>query len=106
MSDIVDTIDGALRDFETSLDAMRWTAEPPIAPPRATLPDVPQVVVTITPIVEQFQRAMRQLAEVIVRVDWDTIRRALSALEPPRNGPKPLPIDGHAYRRRSRRRRR
>lgn len=53
MSDIVDLIDGAIRDFATSGDAMRWTPEPeqesefvPAAPgmvtpsPSALLPSV------------------------------------------------------------------
>ncbi len=33
MSDVLDLIDGAISDWETSPDAMRWSAEPPVEGP-------------------------------------------------------------------------
>ncbi len=40
MTDVLDLIDGAIRDWEIGSDAMRWTPEPPL-PPRPAPPPRP-----------------------------------------------------------------
>lgn len=141
MSDIIETIDGALRDFEVSGDAMRWTPEPPEPAPRQRLARggvlmVPDVADPSAPTADEISRAVPiDVVEVVLEIDTsrfvEAMRRAAEALtamapkiealtRPLRQAatrmqereaarqhqPVPLSIDGHAYRRRTRRRRR
>jgi hypothetical protein len=118
-SGILDQIDGALRDFDTSGDAMRWWVP---EGERRPWPDaVAPVAGTID--TEEFTRALNELGAAITRafrpVIEDTVRQfhALSAvLFPsqhrrcvtchPGRKPKPLAVDGHEYQRRLAARRR
>lgn len=108
--DIVDLIDGALDDY-LSADAMRWAPEPDLPKTALPAPALGRVVTVDFDIdTSRFVRALVQAAEALSRLPWDRMARILAsidmALEPPRNGPRPLSIDGHAYRRRARGRRR
>lgn len=50
MTDVLDLIDGALRDYDLSADAMRWTADPPQEPEPGQLgPDWVDVGWTVDP---------------------------------------------------------
>lgn len=112
-SGILDQIDGALRDFDTSGDAMRWVPEGG----RRPWPDA----VTID--TEEFTRSLNEFGEAVIRafrpVIEDTARQfhALSAALfpvqhrrcatcPPGRKPKPLAVNGHEYQRRLKARRR
>lgn len=121
---ILDQIDGALRDFDTSGDAMRWIPEgerKPMPVPGAVTP--PPVIVALTMDTEEFTRSLNEFAEAMARafrpVIEDTAKQfhALSAaLFPvqhrrclachPGRKPKPLAVDGHECQRRLRARRR
>lgn len=125
---ILDVIDGALRDFETSADAMRWVPEEKRKPGPAGVPvmlGLPPVAFALTVDTEEFARSLSELGAAIARmllpVVEDTVKQfhALSmALFPyqhqrcftchPARKPRPLAVDGHAYQRRlaARRRRR
>jgi hypothetical protein len=121
-SGILDQIDGALRDFETSTDAMRWVPEGKREfKPAHT--GATAVGLALTVDTAEFTRALNELGAAVARafrpVFEDTARQfhALSAaLFPvqhrrcvtchPSRKPKPLAVDGHEYQRRLRARRR
>lgn len=129
---ILDSIDGALRDYGTSCDAMRWMPEnkrlaaphresPAPASGRVSLE--PPAVLILSVDTEEFARSLNDLAEAMARVlnpvveDTAKLFHALShALFPsqhrrcwtchPSRKPKPLAVNGHEYQRRLRARRR
>lgn len=124
--DIIDAIDHAITDYETSGDAMRWTPEPPVDPPEREGQHVSWIeydetqLWPVAPTDDELAAAFDPLGNTrdiivvlqphfgrFVEVMWD-IHHALERLwqEIRRNGPAPLPIDGHEYRRRTRARRR
>jgi len=89
MPDILDTIDGALTDYGTSPDAMRWSPEPEAANPGPHLYVEPRIQrsiqtwihVEIEPFREAISRAMRAFAEV-----WQPVYTAmwkLTQIPPP-----------------------
>ena len=121
--DIIDTIDGALRDYETSNDAMRWqppedrTAEPPrVAVPAPIAIDMSRIDMS------GFVRGIEQMGEAMGRALNDAfapLRKLTAAVaviahmqEPgshghcrtchPEQAPQPLAVNGHDYRRRQR----
>lgn len=104
MSDILDTIDNTLRDYSVSLDAMRWTPDPekaqdapaPKARSGVQLRPFLEVLLSITPFIEQLTEVMKRVGEAF----HGPTRPA------PRHRPRPLPVDGFAYRGRHRRRNR
>lgn len=67
VTDVLDTIDRAVSDWETSPDAMRWTAKPPPvrpAPPR-----------------EQIEAAWAALRQTVLW-QWQSAQRAMQAYAP------------------------
>jgi hypothetical protein len=123
---ILDSIDGALRDFETSKDAMRWLPEDkrPDGPASDGIPGgAAPVAVAVTVDAEEFARALNDFAEIMARVlrpaveDTARLFHAISAAFfpdqhlrchtcHPARRPKPLAVDGHEYRRRMKARQR
>lgn len=110
---ILDSIDGALRDFETSRDAMRWVPEEkreaaPPEPPAA-------VAVSLHVDIESFAGAVQEAAAVLWRF-FDDIGTALLGLLPVMVAPAEaagrgerggkLAVDGREYQRRLHARRR
>jgi hypothetical protein len=120
--DILDAIDGALFDYATSKDAMRW--QPPEEQPEPLLP-TPMIPVNIDIDLSGFMRGFEQLGEVMESL----VRGFAEALKPvgkfvqrishdidarehprwhkrrcrtcnPRGNPRPLAVNGHEYRRR------
>jgi hypothetical protein len=119
-TDVLESIDGALRDFETSTDAMRWLPEDKRAPSPAGERAHDPLAVALTVDVEEFARSLNELIDVLARafraVVEDAARqvRSLSAaLFPARHrrcrtcqpGWKPLAVDGREYHRRQQARR-
>jgi hypothetical protein len=123
---ILDSIDGALRDWEVSADAMRWLPEgervaaPAVVPAAAIRPPVP---VAVTMDAGELARALRDLGEMMARAFRPVFEGAVklfhdlsAALFPvqhrrcwtcyPERKPKPLAVDGHEYQRRLAARRR
>jgi hypothetical protein len=125
-SGILDSIDGALRDYETGADAMRWVPgdrrelRPASPAARAGIVLVPVPVDT-----GELHRALNELGGMLARALCPGIEGAAkvfhdlgAALYPslhrrcltchPGRKPKPLTVDGHEYQRRlaARRRRR
>ncbi|MEU5946298.1 hypothetical protein ABZ793_12140 [Micromonospora sp. NPDC047465] len=74
MTSILDTIDNAITDYETSTDAMRWTPEPPATPPA---PPVLLPAITITPEQAEAMRARLAAAFEPVRAHLARIGEAL-----------------------------
>lgn len=134
-TDILETIDGALLDFDLSTDAMRWCPEGKRVPvPRGTPAAVTPLdgatwtapaPVTVDVFVDtaQFTRLLNEFIETLsraVRPVLDDAARGLHALSAalfpgqhrrcltcrPSRKPKPLAVDGHEYQRRLRARRR
>ena len=67
----------------------------------------PPVYWTITTYTDQFTQAMEAALEVLTRVDFAALERLVDRVQSrQRPGPRPLCVDGRAYRRRVRRRRR
>lgn len=113
--DVLEAIDNAVEDWETSGDAMRWTPEVPdiyaaLGPERmaALQHAFRQVSVTVRVMVRQYTRAFGRMAH--------RLHRLHAAQHPkehlrcrtcrPHANPAPLCIDGHEYNRRRRRRKR
>ncbi|MEU7771241.1 hypothetical protein AB0C44_07935 [Micromonospora taraxaci] len=79
MTNVLDTIDRAVSDWETSADAMRWTPEPPKQPiPLVYLPSVDEVVIAartaeafaqvriqMSAVAEKFAEAMKGIAAAL-----------------------------------------
>lgn len=121
--DILDAIDGALLDWETSQDAMRWTPAEK-RPVRAddAMAALARTAIDMSGIVRGFQ----QMGEAMGRALYEMFAplRKLSATlatiahmqEPgshghcrtchPEQAPRPLAVNGHEYRRRQRARQR
>jgi hypothetical protein len=119
-TDILGSIDGALRDFETSADAMRWLPGEKRAPSPAGEHVHNPLAVALTVDVEEFARSLNELIDALARafrpVSEDTARQFHSlaaALFPARHrrcrtcqpGWKPLAVDGREYHRRQQARR-
>lgn len=125
-SHVVDAIDNALSDWNTSPDAMRWTTEEQLVPyPRQARlhVDFGAFAEACRQAAAAYQRACElvaaQLADMVRVLTHDRNHRLLHALRDyrgftrcdrcnPHANPPPLCIDGHAYhqRRKNRRRRR
>lgn len=108
--DILEAIDNAIDDWSVSHDAMRWTPETPEEPVRhewAILPEPvhtevpwpPDLIVGIGVQMAEFGAGIRA-AMAALDAMGEALGKALNAAA----GPKPLPIDGHEYARRRRRR--
>lgn len=104
---ILDTIDGALADCSASPHAMRWTPNPL----RVHMPAAVDVRFSVVADVERFTTALQSCADALARIpvsviaSMDTLCIGLAKPMPPkRRTVRPLCIDGHAYRRRTRRR--
>lgn len=119
-TDVLESIDGALRDFETSKDAMRWLPEDKRAPSPARERVHDPLAVALTVDVEEFARSLNELIDVLARafrpVIEDAARQVHSlgaALFPAwhrgcgtcRPERKPLAVDGREYHRRQQARR-
>lgn len=119
---VLTTIDQALDDWQTSSDAMRWTPGDPEALAQEQRKPGWQlrrtglqgrdgvVTVTIVPDVTAFEEALREVARFVAHDLMERIRQLEPILRAYQRHetfarPKPLPIDGHAYRRRRRTRR-
>lgn len=118
--DIVDTIDHALRDWETSPDAMRWapTADADQADADAAhlsyafparwvlgMPTAPFLTVDLQPFQDELARALEVVLDwVIANRRLIDAWRGLPSYDD--HHPKPLPINGQDYHRRRRARRR
>lgn len=107
MSDILDTIDGALADWTTSGDAMRWSPEPGTmsqrTPPTAALHFV------IIDETHAFTQAMREMIKSLARLlrAADRARASLAQLEQALDGQTARRSAMRAaYRAKTRRRRR
>lgn len=108
MSHIIEAIDNALTDWETSPDAMRWTTEPApqFRPPRLNLAPF---IVAMEVQARAFAETMAKVTEVmntkigpmVARFDRMAERQAARSHQP-----IALRIDGHEYHRRSKGRRR
>jgi hypothetical protein len=72
VSNVLDTIDNALADWETSGDAMRWT------PGKAATAAPVGAAVTLT--LPEFLEAWRAAVEALNRIDFPKVRRLLVAL--------------------------
>jgi len=125
MPDILDSIDGALSDWHTSDDAMRWLPEHKREPraeggERASMPPA---AVTVSMDTEEFARALNEFAEAMTRVFRPVIEDTVKAFHGlgaaffpsqhrrcltchPSQRPKPLAVNGHEYHRRQMARRR
>lgn len=119
MTDILTTIDNALRDYNVSADAMRWTpdgggegdvdTEAAAAELTAMTPEL-VIPVRTNATYEINGRMMFKPAWVMQPVPAGIATEFWAAVaelnrRPRRNQPRPLPIDGHAYRARRRNRR-
>lgn len=123
---ILDTIDGALRDYETSGDAMRWTPEEKSGIPvrDGISVDIDIDTADFDAALEAFSRSMDRAAEAITRM-FGAVKSAVEStalalgqmghsmhlsLHPgqhkrcvtchPWRKPKPLAVNGHEYQRR------
>ena len=100
---ILDTIDGALADYETSADAMRWTPEKrtrqgPLGGGQISLDgsnwlpvsfDSTPLLPVITIDTSQFEAAVRQAAEQLaelMRPCWEFAKAIALAMAPGREG--------------------
>ena len=115
---IIDTIDNALDDWQTSADAMRWTPDAEHARPTMPRPTVAMVARFVVDM-EPFRRAMEQIAKTIAETaerlrpwlekfahelpEHDKTRCARCS---PQANPPTLCIDGREYHRRRKGRRR
>lgn len=81
-SDLLDTIDNVLHDYETSPDAMRWIPDP-IPQPPSTAEILQGFTRTMQQIAEVYGRAASQLAQVAAK--WAPViadlRQQLEAAE-------------------------
>lgn len=124
MTGILDSIDGALRDFETGRDAMRWLPEEsrteetrPDAGDAALVAevlgraaaqaaeDIGRMFAVLQPAVEAQARAAGQLIHNAHRALYPRQHQRCGTCHPWRK-PKPLAVDGREYQRRLRARRR
>lgn len=116
MTSILDSIDGALHDWETSPDAMRWSPRLAEVKHRAVdgaAPERPAVTGTglaefgraigeaFRPLLDWAKRMFHDLSRLIFP---DQHRRCVTCH--PSRKPKPLAVDGHEYQRRLKARRR
>lgn len=107
---VVDAIDNALYDWETSADAMRWAPDAPrvpqVQPPQITLTvDTAPFVEAMCRIAEAAAEVAKKVAPVMRRIGADFARQQERAAMR-RHQPIPLSIDGHEYHRRRKGRRR
>ena len=123
--DILDMIDGTLRDYAVSGDAMRWTPEPEPDPEGRDAG--PAVLTQVTVDVSGFVDGLRQVCEAIARFGAACAKgmrlpdllaalctgrhersrdRARCPKCNPAGNPRPLAVNGHEYRRRQLNRRR
>lgn len=108
MTDVLAAIDGALRDYETGADAMRWV------PPgdRGPLAIAAPLMLDIRVDVEPFMAAMRQMAEAVNRAmrPWAELVRKLAptaqVIHDARRARRSAMHAEYARRQRARRRRR
>lgn len=115
-ADILAAIDGSLRDYETSRDAMRWNPglsearepaavpapDPLIIPPGGgTFPVGADIFADVSGITEVFRRIAAMLEQF--GHDHRTRRDRIRCREcHPQGNPGPLAVNGHEYRRRQR----
>lgn len=112
-SEVLDQIDGALEDWAVGPDAMRCNApaDAGLSSTRRVIPR-PHVEFLATVNIAPFVGAMQQMAATLARmtVPLKKIAQAMADVEKgyDENHPRPLCIDGHAYarRRKARKRRR
>lgn len=123
--DILDVIDGALRDNTVSGDAMRWRPEPEAPEAREDHADDGAAVLASIDL-SGFMEAMREAGEALLRFGT-TVWKALGQFLPlapcvigherqrdrarcrrcnPKGNPRPLAVNGHEYTKRQRARRR
>jgi hypothetical protein len=112
--DILDQIDDAIQDWSVGPDAMRSGA--PDGAGLASMPSPPtinpeslrRVSVRISAAMEGFKREMAKVAVAVARMleTNEGLRRALGLPIYDQHHPRPLCIDGTAYRRKSKARRR
>lgn len=115
--DIIATIDGALDDWRTGPDAMRWSKDPGAAiaagPPmpdptamfRAFAEACKPLQRMLTQMSREFQNAGRALHPLLVKAGVvEGHRMARCRTCSPMANPLPLPFNGAEYHRRSRRR--
>lgn len=124
MSNILDTIDNALTDWETSNDAMRWTTDADaIHKARSPSLDLSGFLASLSASVRQFNETMRQIAAAMNRnfsavLECTRANASQDAKQRRRHrgrcrrcnptaNPTPAPINLHDYqiRRRNRRKR-
>lgn len=79
---VLDQIDHALHDWDTSGDAMRWTPEPPPKPAAPTILDISAPMLRVATAVQEANakivRAFTNMAKQIVRLQVQ-IRRLTAA---------------------------
>lgn len=112
-TDVLATIDGALRDYETGKDAMRWVPPEDREPePEAVLAASRAVVAGISLGMEQFTAAMRQLTVCVSEAlkPWAEFLRKLAPAAEEVSGARRKRLSAmhreYARRQRARRRRR
>lgn len=114
MTDILDTIDNAITDYNVSGDAMRWTPEANAAEESARvvrLDNSNSRFVPHLPLRLFFSVAIQAKVDAFSKALIEAMRAVIQLIEiaqarPRRgSGPPPLPVDGNAYRRRVRNRR-
>lgn len=115
-------INGALRDYETSSDAMRWSPDPERVAPDPALPMV-FVDFDLGPLVRGFQQMSEALARAVIpafHAAIEPVRQMAHAVDAgwyprqhirchqchPMANPKPLAVNGAQYRRRQKARKR
>ncbi|MDF9718070.1 hypothetical protein INN71_02655 [Nocardioides sp. ChNu-153] len=105
--DILAAIEGALDDWETSPDAMRWTPDPPPTQPTSVLgPRIASRAVTfrvhvdLSPFITAVTEAARAMAALMAGLHIDPLSGVARPVDT--HHPRPLPIDGAAYHRRRR----
>lgn len=111
-NELLDQINNAIGDWEVSPDAMRCNPTPRIPAQAHRLDSIPRAVqVRVQTDTDSLTRAFEQI-QVLMADGLAKLASAITAIQalnhrarPNRNGPTPLQIDGHAYRRRTRTRR-
>ncbi len=81
MTSIIDTIDQAIADHETSVDAMRWTPEPPplpVGPCRCLVQPVTNISITseqVAAFQERLFRGIQPAVAALARAHLSAMRR-------------------------------
>lgn len=112
--DVIDNIDHALHDWDTSPDAMRWTPESPLRRPELTPAQIEALTRTFNTVGAAFARGMKQLAKTFQQAGRAYAKFAHRVMEHdrvrcrvcrPYSNPRLLALGAEYHRRQKRRRR-